>query len=178
MLLVLLVVVRLLVLPPLSPPRLLLVLLLRLRSLLLLLLLLPLLQLISQRLLLLLLLLHTVGVAVAAAVLSLLLPSLPCCRHLPLKQWYSAARLYVWGAAGLAVLGLVTVTAAFSALQQPRRLLAVGGLALNLLLAYLCSTNRRAIQWKPVAWGLLLQVAVPPSPGPHCIPSGRPVRRT
>ena len=82
------------------------------------------------------------------------------CRILPFQRWYRAKQLYVWGAVMLAVFCVAAVVTVFSAVKHPRRLLALGGLAFNMLIAYVCSTNRRAIQWKPVAWGLLLQVAI------------------
>ncbi len=40
------------------------------------------------------------------------------------------------------------------------RLIGVAGIAVLLAIAYLCSTNRKAVQWRIVAWGLTLQLII------------------
>eukprot|EP00667_Euglena_gracilis_P006231 EG_transcript_6286 len=57
----------------------------------------------------------------------------------------------------IATSGVLVVLAA---IQTPRRLMALVGLAAFHAMAAACSTDWHAIKWRPVLWGLLLQFAV------------------
>jgi len=99
----------------------------------------------------------TVVSALAACIKLDVLKYVLCCARPP---WLERAKYWLLAGFVAAVLSTSLVFIILAAIQSPRRLIPLVGLLAFHGVAVLFSTNRSAIKWRPVLWGLTLQLAL------------------
>ncbi|CAH1777708.1 unnamed protein product [Owenia fusiformis] len=79
-----------------------------------------------------------------------------CCK--PIEKPLSSKWKYIKWVVYIALIIGIIAFLIFDVGQQPERLVSAGGLAFLYLVAFLSSTNPSKVRWRPVLWGLGLQL--------------------